>query len=120
MDKKTFALNAIRPYAKDPITCGYNGVACVYFMPDGRKCVAGKFMLDPNRWMESGAGIREILKNYPQEEVFRPEAVGILDTEEWALLQSIHDNIAQNDSMYFLNGKCKELGLFSYDEMIAE
>ena len=36
MDKKTFALNAIAPYYKDPTICGYNRSLCEYKTEDGK------------------------------------------------------------------------------------
>lgn len=120
MDKKTFALNAIRPYAKDPKTCGYNGVACVYITNDGRKCVAGRFMLVPEDWSGNNAGIASILHDYAQGEVFREEAVGILAKSEWEALQRIHDQIAQFESEHVIRHYVKELGLFTYEEMMAD
>ena len=77
-------------------------------------CVAGKNMPHPE---EYHGGILGILIKEGQENVLKPEVVGILTTDEWSYLQAMHDAIAINNEdrikMY-----CNILDLFSYEELV--
>lgn len=119
MTKKEFALAQIAPYFKDPRTCGLNETApsCMYLTPDGRMCVAGKNMLDPSKWKSNAISIFGILEIYTQSEIFKPEVVDILTTEEWNKLQQIHDELAFNNNPVLLNEAINELNLFTPNEL---
>lgn len=118
MTKKEFALNAILPYFIDPTTCGYDRETdtCVYITEDGRKCVAGKYMLESalTNWTCS---IGNILNENHQSEVFKPEFVDILTDKEWRSLQLIHDAIASNRGIAIL---CKKSNLFTLEDLENE
>lgn len=116
MTKKEFALNAILPYFIDPATCGYNGESCVYITEDGRKCVAGKYMLESvlNKW---DCSIKSILSENNQSDVFKPEFVGILTDDEWESLQIIHDRIANSCSIKEI---CEKSELFTLEDLQNE
>lgn len=120
-EKKEFALNAIKPYYKDPSLCSFSGNQCTYLNKEGKKCVAGKYMKDPSSFNNRGS-IGEILLRYPQNEVFMEKFVGILDDKEWNLLQKIHDCLALPNSKYILwtvEEVIKELRLFTLEELQA-
>jgi hypothetical protein len=119
MDKKTFALNAIKPYYKDSSLCGVNKFSkCVYITPHGKKCVLGKYMLHPERF--NGVGdASEVLSESLQKEILIPEAVGILSTNEWLRLQLIHDKIAFGQEIQLIESAVDLLGLFTWEEFIA-
>jgi hypothetical protein len=116
-EKKEFALKAIRPYAKNRDLCGYDSdrQLCEYVTNNGRKCVAGQFLINP---YDAEGTIDNILFEYSQNKVFVPEACDILDTNEWKLLQDIHDAIATAKDN--LVDYIAILGLFTYEEMMAE
>lgn len=118
MTKKEFALNAILPYFIDPTTCGYDKEmdSCVYITEDGRKCVAGKYMLESvlSKWNRS---IGSILMENDQSDVFKPEFVGILTDNEWKSLQLIHDGIA---SGFDITNFCENSNLFTLEELENE
>ena len=118
MTKKKFALAQIAPYYKDPRTCGVDGSRCVYLTPDGRMCVAGKNMIDPSKWLGTIGGI---LSKYDQSEVFKPEVVDILTTQEWRTLQLLHDKIGMVSHGVVRDEIIKlyitELNLFSLEEL---
>jgi hypothetical protein len=115
MNKKQFALKAILPYFLDSTICGYSEEAdsCMYLTSTGNMCVAGKYMIIPSKW--SGI-ICNILNGRSQEEVFRPEVVGILTNNEWDYLQAIHDYIAVKNDLGKLQS-VKELNLFTWEEL---
>ena len=95
--KKQFALEQIVPYYKDPSMCEYNKERerCEYITEDGRMCVAGKNMEQPNLWDYS---ISFILNSHGQT-VLKPEVRGILSTGEWKWLQRVHDRIATGEDL---------------------
>jgi len=112
--KKAFALAQIAPYFKDPSTCGIDGRTCLYETSDGRMCVLGKNLL-PEARKHAGGNARIVLDKYEsQSECLIPEAVDILTTDEWRMLQSIHDSIARQ---YKFNSKLDDLRLFTLDEL---
>ena len=114
MNKKEFALAQLAPYYKDKNKCGFENGACVYLTRTGNSCVAGANMIKPSRW--GGRGISTILREHTQEEVFKPESVGILTNDEWASLQLIHDSIATSSPHLIQRNVC-ELRLFSMSEL---
>jgi hypothetical protein len=120
MTKKEFALNAIAPYVANPELCGYEDNSCVYLTSDGKMCVAGKYMVNPA--IATGR-IRPILNNFPQSQVFKPEAVDIFTTSEWSLLQDLHDTLAtkfREIDSNFLRYTVNDLGLFTYEELLEK
>lgn len=125
---KEFALSAISPYYKDPSTCGYSKetLRCVYLTKDGRSCVAGKYMLHPEKYdIGATTGIAGILLSETQEQVFKPEAVGILTMRQWDKLQIMHDVIVCANHAHYspeetnseLKQACNKLDLFTLDEL---
>lgn len=120
---KAFALAQIAPYFKNPETCGFNPKtsSCNYLTPEGKMCVAGKNMINPENFPQTD-GIAGILTYDTQEKVFREDVVGVLSKLEWTMLQRIHDRIATTNSGFFTNeDPLKEaiinLGLFTYTEL---
>lgn len=110
--KKLFALQQIGPYYKNPKLCGFNGEFCVYLTNDGKMCVLGKNLIDPEDKPNLDAD--DLLKNQG-EKILKPEARGKLSPKEWKGLQKIHDSIAMEDD--HLGGCCDELGLFTLQEL---
>lgn len=120
MDKKTFALNAIRPYAKDPSLCGIDSAGtCMNLTPDGKMCVAGKHLLPHVREANPSGLIVQLLSGQDQTAVFVPEAANILTSREWEILQVIHDKIASKDLLDSIISYIKQLNLFTYEEMMS-
>ena len=118
-EQKEFALSQLAPYLKDPSTCGYdvNTNSCEYLAPNGNMCVAGKNMIEPKFGLYQG--IDDLLDNDEQEDIFKPEAVGILSTIQWVRMQSIHDTIAcHTDDIDRLKGRITRLNLFTYEELV--
>ena len=115
-DKKQFALEQIAPYFKDPSTCGFDGISCEYLNKEGKMCVAGKNMLDPKSFNKYGI-ISDVFDKYTQEQIFKPEVVGILTNEQWLDLQSIHDSIAATN-ISSVERSIKNLNLFTYEELV--
>ena len=115
--KKEFALSQLAPYLADPSTCGYEeqNDLCLYLTDEGKMCVAGKNMLNPEVF-ENNKSIEDILTHKFQEEVFKPEVVGILDTFEWRFMQFIHDNIAINN-FERVKKHISQLNLFTIEEL---
>ena len=121
-EQKEFALSQLAPYYADPTTCGYNkkNASCEYLTPDGKMCVAGKNMINPQEWHED-KGIEDILaeNENKQEGLFKPEVVGILNVYQWGYMQRIHDNIAVAlDEEIALKGRINGLGLFTFEELV--
>lgn len=119
--KKEFALSQLAPYYADPSTCGYNKetTSCEYKTPDGRMCVAGKNMIEPKFGVYRD--IETILadNNYKQEELFKPEVVGILTNNEWQYMQGIHDTIAGHpNNVDRLKDRIQRLNLFTFEELV--
>jgi hypothetical protein len=118
-EQKEFALSQLAPYLKDPSTCGYNVNTgnCEYLAPNGNMCVAGKNMIEPKFGLYQS--IDDLLDNNEQEDIFKPESVGILSTIQWVGMQSIHDNIAgHTDNIDRLKEKITRLNLFTYEELV--
>lgn len=117
VEKKEFALLQLAPYLADPSTCGYDeqNDSCLYLTDEGKMCVAGKNMLDPELF-DNNISIENILTYKFQEDVFKPEVVDILDTFEWNKLQNIHDNIATNNFKK-VEAHINELNLFTFEEL---
>ena len=132
LTKKEFALKAIKPYAKDPNICARaEGGSCLNLTTDGRMCVAGKYLLEEVRNSHESGVITTILREYgnDQSKVFIPEAVDILTPNEWYNLQRIHDAISLLMDNNFISdgltesqikGRVGLLGLFTYEEMMAD
>jgi hypothetical protein len=119
-EKKEFALSQLAPYLADPKTCGYEKEYgnCEYLTPDGRMCVAGKNMINPEYNVHKD--IKDLLSynDDNQEGLFKPEVVGILTNQEWKFMQMIHDSIAKQPKIrYELESKVNKLNLFSIDEL---
>lgn len=125
VDKKEFALSKLAPYFKNPETCGIDMVnhgGCSYLTPSGNMCVAGACMTEATlkRFEDSGESIVDILGRVEESVVFKPENVGILTPSEWGFMQNIHDLIARgNEKSPVLPKRIAELGLFTYDELVA-
>lgn len=120
-EKKEFALSQLAPYFKDPSTCGYDKdtTNCEYLTSNGNMCVAGKNMINPKFGLYEG--IDDILEENDNEQygVFKPEVVGILTTQEWKRMQSIHDTIANNfRNVDTLKERIQRLNLFTYEEFV--
>jgi len=117
MTKKEFALAQIAPYFKNPKTCAVDELTgkCMYLAKDGKMCIAGKNLIDPKKWNFSSS-ISVLIGTYG-EEIFKPEARGILSREEWSNLQILHDAIAFNLRNRDVRDLCKSQ-LFTYDEMV--
>lgn len=115
-EQKAFALAQIAPYYKDKSLCGFNKtkIMCEYLTEDGNMCVAGKNMLEPEKW--GTITIIEILKTTPQDKVFKPEAVDVLTTNQWGRLQFIHDVIGFI-GIDAVKSRIKILGLFTLKEL---
>lgn len=99
-DTKEIALSLIAPYYKDPSKCAFSELqeTCVYLTSDGtgRMCVAGSAMNETFLKEQAfSKSISEILRYSSQVEVFKPEFVGVLSTNQWQFLQSIHDCIEE-------------------------
>lgn len=93
MNKKEFALSQIAPYYKDPSICGYDPEenTCEYLTKDGKMCVFGKNLIDPESVVNASAG--DLLED--GEGILKPESQGILTPNEWTFLQWVHDGIAR-------------------------
>lgn len=113
MDAKQFALQQIAPYFIDPSTCGYENGKCVYITNDGRMCVAGKNMVNPN--FGGTCPIEYLIRE--NQNVLKEEVRGILSTIQWEALQDLHDAIAKHD-LGFAKIKCEKLDLFTYEELV--
>jgi hypothetical protein len=118
-EKKEFALSQLAPYYANPSTCGYDKdkKTCEYLTTDGRMCVAGKNMIEPKIGLVKG--IVDILADldHKQEGLFKPEVVGILTSEEWEHMQSIHDSIAlEPTNKDRLKIRLLRLNLFTIEE----
>lgn len=112
--KKEFVLAQIAPYFKDPSTCGFDNGNCLYLTPKGNMCVAGKNLLHPEKYKFA---ISDILATHKQREIFKPEAVGILNAYQWQHLQDIHDYIATDNNANLRMGITR-LNLFTYEELV--
>ncbi len=113
MTKKEFALQAIAPYYKNPDICGYENGVCCYLTDDNRRCVFGKYMIDPSNYDQS-ATATDILNAFG-EDILIKEARGILTANEWGSLQFIHDSLATNKGKLPCN--IEELELFTVKEL---
>lgn len=116
LSPKEFALQAIAPYYKDPSICGYEDDRCVYLTNNGRKCVLGKYLKEPDKFRGRGSAI-SIFYAKTQEDILIPEAVGILSTDQWQSLQNIHDNVARNENLLNIRSRIDNLGLFTLEEL---
>jgi len=117
MNAKEFALNAIKPYYKDPSICGFEGVNCVYLTEDGRKCVLGQYLLNPEKHAKSGSVASYILDGWRQADILKPEAVDMLTPQQWDHLQQIHDRIAKSFTRDKLEDVVDRSGLFTMEEL---
>lgn len=119
--QKQFALEQIAPYYKNPKLCGINKVGnCKYYTKDGLMCVAGKNLIDPEKYRSCAIDIAGLIKDFNQE-IFKPEARDILTIRQWTLLQRLHDCIAKDyeQSNYedTLVKSITNLNLFTLDEL---
>ena len=99
-EKRILAYELLAPYFIDPATCGRQNGLCAYHTPDGRTCIAGKCMIEPEKFSNSSDPIMRILERDGQSAVFLPEYVDKFTTNEWENLQDTHDNVAQNTEVY--------------------
>ncbi len=119
--QKQFALEQIAPYYNDPRICGMNvDFDCEYYTKDGRMCVAGKNLIDPEKYRGCAIDIAGLIKDYTQE-IFKPEVRDILTIRQWTLLQRVHDKIASRHSRLdyeeSLQKDITNLNLFTLDEL---
>ncbi len=118
MTKKEFAIKAIKPYYDNPDICGYNKKldCCSYKTPDGKMCVAGKYLLNAGM-AKDGERIFDLVNRVTdQKYLFKKEAVDVLSADEWEYLQGVHDAIAV-DNVDQLQKQIKKLRLFSINEI---
>lgn len=118
---KEFALSQIAPYFHNPRLCGYDSIhgGCLYRTDAGQMCVVGKNML-PCALEEYGSrliDILDILMDWNQDDIFRPEVLDILTDKQWRQLQEVHDAIAERKTERSVELKIIELGLFTLDEL---
>ena len=126
-DKKQFALEQIAPYFKNPELCGFDDYdsSCKYLTESGNMCVAGKNM-NPDfleKVKDSSKGIEALLRYDTQDVVFFNKSANILDANEWAKLQTVHDRIAKSYDIHSDKDLIRSidwLGLFTYDELVAK
>lgn len=129
-DKKRVVLELLAPYYKDPSTCGWQiaerspdgiklskGGYCTYLTEDGRMCVLGKCLIDPQKFAKVGSPAHILLGNYG-EDILRPEFRYVFNTTEWRQIQSIHDCIAADgpNSIQVEQG-IERLALFTVEEL---
>lgn len=116
MTKKEFAIRALKEYTLDPAKCGVEDGNCKYVTRDGKKCVAGKYMLHPENYNRKSIGT--ILKEHSQAEIFIPEVVDILTLNEWQRMQLVHDAIAlERDTS--IRSNIERLNLFTIEELFS-
>ena len=124
---KEFALSKIYPYYAGLKPFGYDAITgkCVYKNVEGNCCVAGAEMLPEalEYWSTVNESIITILKLTSQENVFKPESVGILSDGLWEDMQYLHDTLAKEKTkeavgeeyiVYVINS----LGLFTWEELV--
>lgn len=122
-DKKEFALSQIAPYYYNRSLCAINiDNTCSYKTKEGKMCVAGKNFSEEGYKLVKSKGeltscIYSLIQDLSQASLFKPEVVGILITQEWSNLQSIHDAIAMNFDETTLEKHIKRLDLFTLDEL---
>lgn len=93
MTAKEFALAQIAPYYLDPSICGVDEVGCRYFTDDGKMCVLGKNLINPEQFKDVNIRACRLLTSQ-DESILKEESRGILKYHEWDYLQGIHDHIA--------------------------
>jgi hypothetical protein len=113
---KDFALEQIAPYYANPSTCGFDGSRCQYLTDDGKMCVAGKNLLEPDKYKLSNKAITHLI-DVDTDIILKPESRGILTTRQWQILQYIHDDIAMGTSEPELNARINMLGFFTLEEL---
>lgn len=117
---KEFALKQIAPYYHNPRLCGYDSYngQCLYRTDAGQMCVVGMNMKPEalGKYGSAQVEISEILSVYDQNDIFRPDVVGILTDHQWRALQSAHDAISEH-KMGVLHNALTDLGLFTLDEL---
>ena len=99
-EKRKLAYELLLPYFIDPAICGIQNGLCSYYTPDGRTCIAGKCMIDPQKFANSSDPIRKIIEIYGQIGTFKPDIVDKFTNDEWRGLQNIHDAIATTALIY--------------------
>jgi hypothetical protein len=96
MNKAKFITQQLKPYILDPSSCGYNTEEgeCQYLTPDGRMCVLGKNLINPQQFDADDAACT-LLDRHSQS-ILKPEAMAVsLDNYTWSGMQDIHDRIAR-------------------------
>tara|TARA_R110000782_G_scaffold144871_2_gene237680 strand:- start:1567 stop:1953 length:387 start_codon:yes stop_codon:yes gene_type:complete len=119
--QQIFALAQILPYFKDTNTCGMDeSGSCQYITKEGKMCVAGKNMLNPSKF--GNVNIDDILNDYTQKEIFKPNAVDMLNGKQWFLLQKMHDCLSTGKqmSLKIFEEFIDELNMFTYNELVEE
>jgi hypothetical protein len=110
--QQIFALAQILPYFKDTNTCGMDeSGSCQYITKEGKMCVAGKNMLNPSKF-----------GNVNIDDIFKPNAVDMLNGKQWFLLQKMHDCLSTGKqmSLKIFEGFIDELDMFTYNELLEE
>ena len=124
---KEFALSKIYPYYAGLKPFGYDAITgkCVYKNVEGNCCIAGAEMLPEasEYWSTVNESIVTILELTSQENVFKPESVGILSNDLWGDMQYLHDILAKEKTKETVNEKnivyaIKSLGLFTWEELV--
>lgn len=98
MNKQQFIISQLEPYFLDTSICGYDNrtESSVYISKDGNTCVIGKNMIKPSRF-DNTQYIDEILFSvcHDQDKIFKQESSYKLSSNEWSILQDIHDSLLQ-------------------------
>ncbi len=120
--KKAFALEHLRGYYHNPETCAYDGERCKYWLESGKKCMFGKFLLNPEEFEMTTSSASGLIQDYTEAAILVPELIGVFTPEEWNVMQQIHDTIAklkENSSFTKLKFFVENLGWFTMDELTA-
>lgn len=98
MNKQEFIIAQLKPYFLDPSTCGIGKEGCMYLTHDGKMCVLGKNLTPEalEKFQNSSEKASKLLITHG-ETILKEESRGILSSEEWQAMQSIHDNIADKN-----------------------
>lgn len=96
-EKQEFIIAQLKPYLLDPSTCAYdkkyNG--CKYLTNDGKMCVVGKNLANPEDYKENYQSVEDFL-SYDQEALVE-SARGKLSSDIWGYMQLAHDHLSTGD-----------------------